>query len=87
MFTKFFDEEFIRVTNSPIAVPVLFVKKPGDGLRFYMDYWNLNRFIKKDRYPLSLIYEILMNIRRARWFIKFDIITTFHKIHINVRDE
>ena len=29
---------FIRVSNSPAAAPVLFVKKPRGGLRFYVDY-------------------------------------------------
>ena len=29
---------FIRVSNSLAAAPVLFAKKPGGGLRFYVDY-------------------------------------------------
>jgi len=39
---KYLDEhlskEFIRVSSSPIAIPIIFVKKPGGGLRFYIDY-------------------------------------------------
>ncbi|OCK87041.1 uncharacterized protein K441DRAFT_596360, partial [Cenococcum geophilum 1.58] len=29
---------FIRVSLSPIAALVIFVKKPGGGLYFYIDY-------------------------------------------------
>jgi len=53
------DKGFIRVSNSSVAAPVLFVKKPKRGLRFYIDYKGLNRVIKKDRYPLPFIYETL----------------------------
>ena len=39
---------FIRVSSLPIAVLVIFVKKPGGGLRFYVDYWALNAIIIKN---------------------------------------
>jgi len=29
---------FIRVSFLPIAVPIIFIKKPSSGLRFYIDY-------------------------------------------------
>ena len=61
-----FDKGFIRVSNSPIIAPILFVKKLKGGLRFYIDYKRLNRVIKKDRYLLSLIYETLRNINKAK---------------------
>jgi hypothetical protein len=85
--TELLDKGFIRVSNSPAAAPVLFVKKPGGGLRFCVDYRNLNRLTKKDRYPLPLIYETLRNIGRARWFTKLDVTAAFHKIRISVGDE
>ena len=35
---KHLSKGFIRVSSSPIAVPVIFVKKPGGSLYFYIDY-------------------------------------------------
>ena len=64
--TDLLDKGFIRVSNSPAAAPVLFVKKPREGLRFCIDYRRLNRVIKKDRYPLPFIYETLRNINKAK---------------------
>ena len=52
-----------------------------------MDYKGLNKLIKKDYYPLPLIYETLQNISKARWFMKLDIIVTFYKIRIAEGDE
>ena len=56
---------FIRASNSPAALPVLFVQKLGGGLCFCVDYRALNALTKKDRYPLLLIKETLNLIRRA----------------------
>lgn len=59
-------KQFIRVSNSPTAAPVLFVWKPAGGLQFCVDYRGLNRITQKDRYPLPLIYETLRNIGCAQ---------------------
>jgi hypothetical protein len=81
------DKGFIRVSNSSAAAPVLFVRKPGGGLRFCVDYRGLNKITRKDRYPLPLIYETLRNIGRAKWYTKLDVIAAFHKIRITDGDE
>jgi hypothetical protein len=80
--TEYLDKGFIRVSSSPAAAPVLFVRKPGGGLRFCVDYRGLNRITRKDRYPLPLIYETLRNISQAKWYTKLDVIAAFHKIRI-----
>ena len=85
--TDLLDKGFIRVSSSPAAAPVLFVRKPGGGLRFCVDYRGLNQITRKDRYPLPLIYETLRNISKARWFTKLDVIAAFHKIRIAEGDE
>jgi hypothetical protein len=36
--TDLFDKGFICVSSLPAAAPVLFVCKPGEGLRFCVDY-------------------------------------------------
>jgi hypothetical protein len=64
--TNLLNKGFIRVSNLPAAAPVLFVCKPGKGLRFCVDYQGLNRVTKKDRYLLPLIYKTLQNISKAR---------------------
>ena len=39
---------FIRVSFLPIAIPVIFVKKPGSSLYFYIDYQALNAITVKN---------------------------------------
>jgi predicted aspartyl protease len=85
--TELLDKNFIRVSNSPAGAPVLFVRKPGGGLRFCVDYRRLNALARKDRYPLPLIHETLRTLATAKWFTKVDVIAAFHKIRIKEGDE
>lgn len=73
---------FIRPSSSPAASPVLFVKKPGGGLRFCVDYRALNAITVKDRYPLPLTKETLNNLKGMKYFTKIDIISAFNNLRI-----
>ena len=44
------DKGFIEASQSPYRAPVLFIWKPTGGLCFYIDYYKLNSFTRKDRY-------------------------------------
>ncbi len=85
--TELLDKNFIRASSSSASAPVLFVRKPGGGLRFCVDYRGLNAITRKDRYPLPLINETLRSLSKAKWFTKLDVISAFHKIRIKEGDE
>ena len=78
---------FIRASSSPAAAPILFVKKPGGGLRLCVDYRRLNEITKKDRYPLPLIKETLARISKAKIFSKIDIIAAFNRLRMAEGEE
>ena len=46
--TEYLDKGFIRVSSSPASAPILFIRKPSGGLRFYIDYRGLNKITYKD---------------------------------------
>jgi hypothetical protein len=73
---------FIRPSSSSVTSPVLFVKKPGGGLRLCMDYRALNEVSVKDRYPLPLIKETLNNLQGMKYFSKIDIISAFNNVRM-----
>lgn len=85
--TEQLDKGYIRVSHSPAAAPVLFVRKPGGGLRFCVDYRALNDITRKDRYPLPLIKETLHQIGKAKYFTKLDVIAAFNKVRVAEGDE
>ena len=78
---------FIRASSSPVASPVIFVKKPGGGLRFCVDYRALNAVTVKNRYPIPLIQETLNRLSKAKYYTKLDIIAAFNRLRIAKGDE
>ena len=55
-------KEFIVFNYVSFASFVLFIKKSNKELRFYENYKKLNVIIKRNRYFISLINEILTKI-------------------------
>lgn len=79
---------FIKASSAPCSSPILLAKKPGRGVRFCVDYKKLNKLTKKDAYPLLLIEETLVQLKKVRIFIKIDIRQAFFKLcmAIEVKD-
>jgi hypothetical protein len=63
--TDHFNKEWIRVSKSSAGAFVLFVRKPGGGLRFGVDYRKFNEITKKNRTLLPLITETLRMMAKA----------------------
>ena len=59
---KHLKKEFIVSSYILFALFVLFAEKPNKRLRFYVDYKKLNAIIKRNRYFISLINEVLTRI-------------------------
>ena len=78
---------FIRPSTSPAGSPILFVKKSDGSLRLCVDYRQLNKLTKKNRYPLPLIQESLDRLKEARWFSKIDLRAAYNLIRIATGDE
>ncbi len=53
------NKKFIFSSFASYVSLILFIEKKDDSLRFCVDYRKLNALIKRDRYSLSLIDEIL----------------------------
>ena len=68
-------------------VPVLFVKKKDSSLQLCVDYRGLNRLTRKDRYPISLITDLLDAPKRARYYTKIDLRSAYHLVRIAKGDE
>ena len=78
---------FIQVSLASYSLSILFVKKPGGGIRFCVDYKRLNAITKKDCYPIPLIEETLAQLEGAKYFTKIDIRQTFYRIRISEDSE
>jgi len=78
---------FIRSTSSPHGAPVLFIKKKDGSLRLCVDFCDLNKIMKKDRYPLPLISDLLVSPRKAHIYTKINLWHAYHLVRIAEGDE
>jgi hypothetical protein len=78
--TTYLSKGFITISSASYVVPILFVKKPGGGICFYIDYRKLNIITKKNAYPIPLIEETLVALNRTVIMSKLDIRYTFNRI-------
>ena len=78
---------FIQASSASYFLPVLFVKKPGERIRFCVDYKRLNAITKKNRYLIPLIEETLAQLKGAKYFTKIDIRQAFYQIRMSKDSE
>ena len=67
------DQNIIAPSNSPIATPVILVKKSDGSYCFCVDYRGLNLHTRKDAYHLPHTEDCLDSLVVARWFCTLDL--------------
>ena len=78
---------FIRASSSLAGAPILFVKKSDGSLRLYVDYRALNAGMIKNKYPLPLIRETLMQLSKACSYTALDVHGTYNLLRVAEEDE
>ncbi len=80
-------KKFITLSKAFFASSILFVEKKDDSLRFCMNYQKLNALIKRDRYSILLIDEVLSWIQDSKYLTWLNIIITFNKLRMSSESE
>ena len=88
---KFIKEQlergYIWKSKSPYASAFFFIKKKDGKLRPIQDYHKLNQYTIRNKYPLPLIPELIMQVKDANIFSKFDICWGYNNIRIKEGDQ
>ncbi len=80
-------KEFIIFSKASYFSLILFILKANEDLRFCVDYWKLNAIIKRNRYSLSLIDEMINKIVNCKHLTQLNIISTFNKLRMHSDSE
>ncbi|GKD63274.1 putative reverse transcriptase domain-containing protein, partial [Tanacetum coccineum] len=73
------DKGFIRPSSSPWGAPFLFVKKKDGSFRMCIDYWELNKLIVKNRYPLPRINDLFDQLQGSSVYPKINLRLGYHQ--------
>ncbi len=80
-------KKFITLSKAFFASSILFVKKKDDSLCFCVNYRKLNALIKRNRYSILLINEVLAQIQGSKYLTQLDIIIMFNKLRMSSESE
>jgi len=76
----------IEPSNSPWLSPVVLVKKKDGGIRFCVDYRNLNKITIVDTYPMPRLDQSLDDLSGKLWFTALDARSAYWTIEVEPRD-
>ncbi|GJW41005.1 putative reverse transcriptase domain-containing protein [Tanacetum coccineum] len=77
---------FIRPSSSPGGASVLFVKKKDGSLRMCINYWELNKLIVRNRYPLPRIDDLFDQLKGSNVYSKIDLRYGYHQLRVREED-
>ena len=80
---KNLSKEFITSSKASYFSLVLLTLKANEDLRFCVDYRKLNAIIKRNRYSLSLIDEMINKIIDCKHLTQLNIILTCNKLRMH----
>lgn len=63
---------------SPVAV----VPKPSSDIRLCVDMHQANMAVKRERYPIPTIDEVLQDLNQSKFFSKLDLNSPYHQIEL-----
>lgn len=76
----------IRESSSPLASPIVLVRKRDGRIRLCVDYCQLNIKTRKDAFPLPRIKESLDALTGARWFSTMDLASGYNQVPATASD-
>jgi hypothetical protein len=80
-------KKFIIFSKVLYFLLILFALKANEDLWFYINYWKLNVIIKRNRYSLLLINEVIDKIIDCKHLIQLNVILTFNKLWMHSDSE
>ncbi len=75
------DQGIIQESNSPRNSPIFLVPKKDGTLRPVIDFWRVNEITVDDHYPLPVLRDLLMCLRRGnKVFSSLDLLSGYWQL-------
>ena len=83
---NYVSKDWISVSTSMYAAPVLFARKANGSLRMCVDYRKLNQYTKRVEFPLPNIDTILDTLGGSKYFTALDLAQGYHQVQVRPQD-
>ncbi len=75
------DQGVIQHSRSPWNSPLFLVPKKDGSFRPVIDFWEVNKVIEDDRYPLPALGDLLMSLRKGNTiFSSLDLLSGYWQV-------
>jgi hypothetical protein len=83
---EFNQEGYIHPSTSPCYSPMVMVLKKDTTWHMCLNFPALNKLTIKDKFPISIIDDLLDEVLGAQYFTKLDLDSQYHQIHMQEDD-
>lgn len=83
IITELLDSGFIRKSFSQYSSRIVLVKKKNGDVRMCVDFRELNKLTVRDRFPLPIIEDHLINLRDKKYFTTLDLRNGFFHMKLS----
>ena len=73
----------IEYSCSPWSSPVVPIKKKDGTLRLCIDYRQLNRVTKADRFPMPNMTDLVFSLRGTQYFTTLDLVKGYYQVPLH----
>ena len=82
------DLDVIEYSRSPWSAPVVPIRKPDGTLRLCVDYRQLNKVTKADRFPMPNMNDLVFGLHGNWFFTTIDLVKIYYQVplHLDSRE-
>lgn len=70
----------VQKSFSPYSAPIVPIRKPDGKLRLCIDYRQLNRVTKKDKFPLPNLTDLIYSLHGVKYFSSIDLVRGYYQV-------
>lgn len=75
--------DIIEYSKSPWSSPVVPVKKKDGSLRLCIDYRQLNKVTRADRFPMPNMTDLVFGLHGTRYFTTLDLVKGYYQVPLH----
>ena len=74
------ENNIIRTSDSPFSAPIVPIRKPDGKLRLCIDYRQLNKVTKKDKFPIPNLTDLVYSLHGVKYFSSIDLVRGYYQV-------